>query len=202
MDLLSYELFESMKENCKGKYLNFDLDNVNCSKDGQRYQECIANINHVHILEKYCYHLEPKPKPPIDYNRRSLSAIAEVLPPSEDGVSLIPGCRGQNQDALCGYWANDDTVQEALHVRKETIKKWIRCNYDVPYKHDIYDISSSAEYHRNISTKLGYRSLIYSGDHDFEVPHISTEAWIRSLNLSITDDWRPWLLDDQIAGFV
>ncbi|KAI3896596.1 hypothetical protein MKX03_023171 [Papaver bracteatum] len=201
MGLLSYELFESMKENCKGKYLNFDLDNVNCSKDGQKYQECISNISTVHILEKHCDHLKPKPKPPTDNYRRSLSELAEVLPPSKVDVPLIPGCPGQNQDVLCGYWANDDRVQEALHVRKETVKKWVRCNSDAPYKYDIYGISSSVEYHRNISTKLGYRSLIYSGDHDLVVPHISTEAWIRSLNLSITDDWRPWLLDDQIAGY-
>ncbi|RZC94310.1 hypothetical protein C5167_029875 [Papaver somniferum] len=146
MGLLSYELFESMKENCKGKYVNFDLDNVNCLKDRLKFQE---------------YH---------------------------------------NQNLVSGYWANNDRVLEALHVKKkqETVKKWIRCNYDIPYA---YDISSSVEYHRNISTKLGYRALIYSGDHDYIVPHISTKAWIRSLNLSIVDDWRPWLLDDQFAGY-
>ncbi|KAI3896598.1 hypothetical protein MKX03_023173 [Papaver bracteatum] len=142
MGLLSYELFENFlradsavnEENCKGKYINFDLDNPNCLKD--------------HLLS--------------------------------------------------GYWANDERVQEDLHVKKETIKKWIRCNLDVPYKKDVL---SSVEYHKNISTKLGYRALIYSGDHDFMVPHISTEAWIRSLNLSIIDDWLPWLMDDQSAGY-
>ncbi|MCL7030812.1 hypothetical protein MKW94_027424 [Papaver nudicaule] len=195
MGLLSYELYESMKENCKGKYINFDLDNVNCLKDRQKYQECISNICVAHITEdKYCGYAESKP--PV-INRRSLSAVTEVLSSSESALP-IPGCRDYNHDLLSGIWANDVRVQEALHVKKETVKKWIRCNFNVPYK---YDIPSSVEYHQNLSTKLGYRALIYSGDHDFMVPHVSTEAWIRSLNLSIIQDWRPWLLDDQFAGY-
>jgi serine carboxypeptidase-like clade 1 len=55
-------------------------------------------------------------------------------------------------------------------------------------------------YHVNNSIS-GYRSLIYSGDHDFEVPYLGTQAWIRSLNYSIIDDWRPWMVKNQIAGY-
>ncbi|MCL7044676.1 hypothetical protein MKW94_022646 [Papaver nudicaule] len=187
----------SMKENCKGKYINFDLDNVNCLKDRQKFHECTSNINQEHITEgKYCNYLKQKPKQPID-NRRSLSADAGVIS-SLERILPDPGCRYHNQNLVSGYWANDDRVQEALHVKKGTVKNWVRCNYDVPYE---YDILSSVEYHRNISTNAGYRALIYIGDHDYIVPHVSTEAWIRSLNLSITDDWRPWLLDDQFAGY-
>ncbi|KAI3979820.1 hypothetical protein MKX01_013915, partial [Papaver californicum] len=100
MSLLSYELFElqSMKENRKGKYLNFNLDNVNCSKDYQNFQEYISNINSAYISEgKYCGHIRPKPKNPID-NRRSLSDRIKNL--------------------LIGYWTNYDRVQEALHIKK------------------------------------------------------------------------------------
>jgi hypothetical protein len=39
-----------------------------------------------------------------------------------------------------------------------------------------------------------------SGDHDLEVPFLGTQAWIRSLNFSIIDDWRAWHLDGQAAG--
>uniref|UniRef100_A0A453HA76 Uncharacterized protein n=1 Tax=Aegilops tauschii subsp. strangulata TaxID=200361 RepID=A0A453HA76_AEGTS len=39
-----------------------------------------------------------------------------------------------------------------------------------------------------------------SGDHDLQVPQLSTQAWIRSLNFSIGDDWRAWHLDGQAAG--
>ncbi|PHT84631.1 hypothetical protein T459_13074 [Capsicum annuum] len=39
-----------------------------------------------------------------------------------------------------------------------------------------------------------------SGDHDLMVPFQSTQVWIKSLNYSIDDDWRPWNLHNQIAG--
>ncbi|CAA7027114.1 unnamed protein product [Microthlaspi erraticum] len=41
-----------------------------------------------------------------------------------------------------------------------------------------------------------------SGDHDMMIPYTSTEAWIKSLNYSIVDDWRPWMITrNQVAGF-
>ena len=33
------------------------------------------------------------------------------------------------------------------------------------------------------------------------VPHLGTQAWIRSFNFSIVDDWRAWHVDGQSAGF-
>jgi hypothetical protein len=41
-----------------------------------------------------------------------------------------------------------------------------------------------------------------SGDHDLLVPHLGTQAWVRSLNFSIVDDWRAWHLGGQSAGWV
>ena len=39
-----------------------------------------------------------------------------------------------------------------------------------------------------------------SGDHDLKVPFLSTQAWIRSFNFFIVDDWRAWHVDGQAAG--
>lgn len=41
-----------------------------------------------------------------------------------------------------------------------------------------------------------------SGDLDMVVPHIATEKWIESLNLTVVEDWKPWFVDDQVAGLV
>ncbi|GAY48011.1 hypothetical protein CUMW_108700 [Citrus unshiu] len=43
--------------------------------------------------------------------------------------------------------------------------------------------------------------LCNSGDHDMIIPFLGTEAWIKSLNYSIVDDWRPWILHSQVAGY-
>ncbi|XP_058752725.1 serine carboxypeptidase-like 7 isoform X3 [Vicia villosa] len=98
---------------------------------------------------------------------------------------------------LSAYWANDDNVRKALHIRKGSIGKWQRCSFDIPYEEDI---PSSFDYHVNLSRK-GYRSLIYSGDHDMKVPLLDTKAWIKSLNYSIVDDWRSWYTNEQVSGY-
>jgi serine carboxypeptidase-like clade 1 len=79
-----------------------------------------------------------------------------------------------------------------------TVPSWQRCNYDILYT---YDIKSSVRYHLDLTTR-GYRSLIYSGDHDMIIPFIGTQAWIRSLNFSVVDEWRPWFVDGQVAGYI
>lgn len=40
----------------------------------------------------------------------------------------------------------------------------------------------------------------YSGDHDMLIPYVGTITWIRYLNLTTVDGWRPWYVDGQVAG--
>ncbi|XP_019166710.1 PREDICTED: serine carboxypeptidase-like 11 isoform X2 [Ipomoea nil] len=103
-------------------------------------------------------------------------------------------CKGQE---LISLWANDDSVQEALHIRKGSIEKWVQCRDDLPFNRTVLD---SRPYYAILSMK-GYRSLIYSGDHDLFVCSLSTEAWTKSLGYSIIDDWRPWFMNNQIVGY-
>ncbi|XP_010472299.1 PREDICTED: serine carboxypeptidase-like 10 isoform X2 [Camelina sativa] len=121
---------------------------------------------------------------------------------------LLPDCDKKGKGVTspdCYYyvyfliecWANDERVREALHVTKGTKGQWDRCNWTIPYDNDII---SSVPYHANNSIR-GYRSLIYSGDHDITMPFQATQAWIKSLNYSIVHDWRPWMIKDQIAGY-
>lgn len=43
--------------------------------------------------------------------------------------------------------------------------------------------------------------LHYSGDVDGSVPTLGTINWIQALNLTVTDEWRPFYYDDQVAGY-
>ncbi|CAL5379139.1 unnamed protein product [Camellia sinensis] len=98
---------------------------------------------------------------------------------------------------LSDIWANDERVQKALHIRKGSIEKWVRCNNTLSYNEDLL---TSIEYHRNLS-HTDLRALIYSGDHDMAIPYVGTHKWIDSLALPIDEDWRPWFVDGQVGGY-
>ncbi|KAI3697618.1 hypothetical protein L6452_30713 [Arctium lappa] len=137
--------------------------------------------------------------------------MAHILDPNCSAFSFsikLPSQRFKEQQSLSGfycrdeldrvteYWANDDNVREALHIRKGSKGDWVICNAD-NFTRTLDDVRA---YHLNLSKK-GYRSLIFSGDHDMIVPHQSTQLWIKELNYSVTDPWRSWKFRGQIAGY-
>ncbi|RID41945.1 hypothetical protein BRARA_J01868 [Brassica rapa] len=154
-----------------------------------------------------------------DYNHRVPFAHGMALISDELYESLKKTCNGNYEkvdpgnieclqfveeyheaysELQASMWANDESVQKALHVAKGRIGKWIRCSSeDKPYNKDI---KSSVPYHLNNSIK-GYPSLIFSGDHDMTIPFTATQTWIRSLNYSIIDKWRPWMIHNQVTGY-
>ncbi|KAG4945745.1 Serine carboxypeptidase-like 19 [Glycine max] len=192
MGLISDELYRSLQKNCKGEYINVDTKNVLCSRNIETFNEVTSGLSMVNILDPSCDWLDTE----TSWRRSLLKKY-----PRKNFLNThlkLPSlnCRSYAY-FLCGYWANDDSVRSALHIRKGTIGKWRRCTFNIPNKEDI---SSSYEYHVNLSRK-GYRSLIYSGDHDMKIPFLETQAWISSLNYSIVDDWRQWHTDGQVAGY-
>ncbi|GFP98168.1 serine carboxypeptidase-like 18 [Phtheirospermum japonicum] len=95
-------------------------------------------------------------------------------------------------------WANNPRVREALRIREGSKGEWVRCNRSLTaYKKDV---ESVVDLHRLLSKK-GYKGLVYSGDHDMVVPYFNSLNWIRSFNLTLDDNWRPWKVNGQIAGY-
>ncbi|XP_027101026.2 serine carboxypeptidase-like 18 [Coffea arabica] len=196
MALISDELYESLKATCKGEYVNIDPSNAPCLKNIQAYNKLIDNIEPMHVLEPTCPDVSPKPNNLFSGRRSTVETFYKKFE-ELDVLEFNPvECRVTGEEVLY-YWANDRSVQEALHVRKGTIKEWIRCNYSILYT---INAGSAVPYHANLSTK-GYRSLIYSGDHDMISPYLGTEEWIRSLNYPTIDDWRQWIHQGQVAGY-
>ncbi|XP_059459934.1 serine carboxypeptidase-like 7 [Corylus avellana] len=194
LGFISDELYESLKTTCGGEYVIISPRNAECLNYVQAFYECLSGINFVHVLESSCAFASPKPQVTFD-RRRSLYQNLQVF--LDPDPSLPPfGCLTYGY-LLSRYWANDDGVRKALHTRKGSIGEWERCKFGLRYTHDV---QSTFEYHVKLSTE-GYRSLIYSGDHDLEVPSLGTQAWIRYLNHSIVDDWRSWIVQGQVAGY-
>ncbi|WJX49227.1 sinapoylglucose--choline O-sinapoyltransferase [Trifolium repens] len=187
MGLISDELYASLQKNCKGEYIDVDSRNELCLRDLQFFDECLSGINKFHILDRYCE----------DNSHLWRRSLTQELKKSYSSHLTVPELSCQIYGFyLATKWANDERVRKALHIREGTIRKWERC-YTTDFEHEIF---SSVEFHANLSKK-GYRSLIYSGDHDAVVPFMSTQAWIRALNYSIVDDWRPWFVNGQVGGY-
>ncbi|XP_038897262.1 serine carboxypeptidase-like 13 [Benincasa hispida] len=195
MTLISDELFESLTSSCKGEYIHIDPSNVDCLRHYNTYQKCVSNIQKASILLPKCSFHSPKKQKDASI-RRSLYNTPKVV--LLDPEPALPSLDCPTYKFLLSYyWANHDQVRKALHIRKGSIGEWTRCRDGKDYN---FDIESAFPYHVNLSSK-GYKSLIYSGDHDMIVSHLDTQTWIKSLNYSIVEDWRPWFIADQVAGY-
>ncbi|KAI3789087.1 hypothetical protein L2E82_01874 [Cichorium intybus] len=169
--LLSDAIYKSTKENCHGDYLNINPNNVLCINDLQVVQKCIGRLYPSQFLEPICDDSDPLKS---DLLWRVLKSLDNA---AMDIWSLpqvgIRWCRDDNY--IYSYvWANRRDVRDALHIHKIT---------------------------RNLMESSGCRALVYSGDHDMLVPYSGTLNWIKSLKFLVVNDWRPWFVDKQVAGY-
>ncbi|KAK9077226.1 hypothetical protein SSX86_005563 [Deinandra increscens subsp. villosa] len=207
--LISYELFESTKNNCKGEYANANQNNLRCMADITEVNKRVEDINIEQILDPDC---DSKTNVVRDRNPKRIPSRRYLR---RDSIRMLP-TRQSLKDVFCrgdlykyaSMWANDKNVQKALGIREGTVREWSLCNPDMTYSYGkpsmpAYDfnVQSSVGYHANL-TKRNCRALIFSGDHDMMVPHVGTRNWILSLNLTITDsNWDAWYVNYQEAGY-
>uniref|UniRef100_A0A7C9DG00 Uncharacterized protein n=1 Tax=Opuntia streptacantha TaxID=393608 RepID=A0A7C9DG00_OPUST len=193
VSLLSDELYENAKVNCNGDFVNVNANNTGCILALQNIANAVDSIHEENILEPTCNLESPRPsKKGLTKNYRKEESVAM------DTNFPKRWCRSQNH-ILSDIWANSKRVQEALHIREETVEEWVRCNRSLPgYKKNVI---SSLLYHQNFTNKL-IRVLIYSGDQDISIPYIGTLEWIKKLKVPINDNWRPWFTNGQVAGYV
>ncbi|KAJ1420420.1 Serine carboxypeptidase, serine active site [Sesbania bispinosa] len=226
MGLISDDLFEEFTEKCKGKY---DPSTPECSKLLSKVMKVLEGLNDYDILEP-CYHDDgvenQKPHSVLPFSFRQLheSFDPKKLHESDwplpmrkimyghawplkkalvkDGrvstwpqLSKLVPCE---DDEVATSWLNNHEVRRAIYTVEESVViRWQLCTLKIYY---VSDIGSAIEYHKNLTSK-GYRALIYSGDHDMIIPFPGTKAWMRSIGYKIVDEWRPWFVNDQVAGF-
>nr|XP_017224283.1 PREDICTED: serine carboxypeptidase-like 12 isoform X3 [Daucus carota subsp. sativus] len=137
----------------------------------------------------------------IDSNSKIPYAYEVALLSRQLYESAREHCSGDYMNPMNALCARDlDRVEEG------TVKEWEQCDGDhyLFGKNDTdtysYNVASSIAYHRNLTNK-NCRALIYSGDHDLVFPHIGTEKWIHSLNLTVESEWAPWFVEQQVAGY-
>ncbi|VFQ94629.1 unnamed protein product [Cuscuta campestris] len=215
MALISDDLYQELKRDCKGEYVDTDLTNLLCQQHLQTYTQSIEGIYLSNILEPICVTSDDDDSfSSIEASASSSRPFLPTLPSGQHtrylfdkyykqkrrlkNPDLLPRLKCRDDwFKLSEYWANNDRSQEALHVRKGTKEKWEHCTSNLPFTQVVRNVTP---YHVRLS-RMGYRSLVYSGDHDMVIPYLSTHAWIKSLNYSVVEDWRPWMVEGQVAGY-
>ncbi|CAN6685485.1 unnamed protein product [Malus baccata var. baccata] len=114
--LISDELYQSLETNCNGEYINVDPNNALCVDDLEIYNECTEDIRAAQILEPSCTVTSPKSMGSI-WNPDHLSdRDSKNTLLTSSGLPRL-WCREYNY-IFSEIWANDKTVQDALHVRE------------------------------------------------------------------------------------
>jgi len=87
-------------------------------------------------------------------------------------------------------------VRALLHI-PDNVQAWDLCTNSIEYNEQ--QRGSQWVYEK---LKGQYRILKYSGDTDGAVPTYGTLQWINELNWNITEKYRPYFLDGQVAGYI
>jgi serine carboxypeptidase-like clade 2 len=96
-------------------------------------------------------------------------------------------------------YLNIPAVQTAIHAKP---MKWNECSNTINYsRNDL--LTSMFPVYQWLFTNSKIRILVYSGDVDGIVPVTGTRKWLAAMNLTIAQEWRPWLDSaKQTGGYV
>lgn len=96
-------------------------------------------------------------------------------------------------------------VQKAIGVKTHKKMDWMPCNITLGYDTEDVETSVVPAYQQLVDMgKEGNHSLkmlIFSGDDDSVCATDGTQAWLWELGVPAKELWRPWKVNDQIAGF-
>ena len=92
------------------------------------------------------------------------------------------------------------SLQDALHVgnTRSFWQRWSTCTNKLDYH------STAVNLPRDVYPTLikNYRVLIFNGDVDACVPVTDNEAWTSNMGFEVSEPWRAWEVDEQVAGYV
>ncbi|XP_056177314.1 serine carboxypeptidase-like 20 [Syzygium oleosum] len=221
MGLISDDLFEEVNRECKGNYYN--SFSSTCHSKLSKVDQAIIGLNIYDILEP-CYYGPStwtvkagkdrlptsfrqlgETERPLPVRKRMFGHAWPLRAPVRDGrVPTWPELLNSKSvpcfnDEVATAWLNDKEVRKAIHAEAQSVTgDWELCTGRVLYYHDA---GSMIKYHKNLTAR-GYRALIYSGDHDMCVPYTGSQAWTRSMGYKIVDEWRSWIFNEQVAGYL
>jgi cathepsin A (carboxypeptidase C) len=103
----------------------------------------------------------------------------------------------QANGTKAGYilWLRRSDVREALHV-SDNASMWHNCNDALIYNQTYTDMTPQFNY-----LLQQVRAVLYNGDLDTVCNFIGDQWFAEQLNREVTEDYRAWYVNDQVAGF-
>jgi len=193
---ISNGLYSSIVDNCGPNYWNASSNLCN-----NLFNNASNDIGNLNIYDVYldCY-MGPNPA-----SHKKLSAQRKDSQLNDLWHRITSRVRESiGEDVPCidsdraTAWLNLPEVRTALHAIPVGQQNWTICSDLINYT-SIY--TTVIPIHEQLIAN-GYKILIYSGDSDMCVPNTGSEAWTTSLNLPLLEEWRPWFVNNQVAGYV
>jgi serine carboxypeptidase-like clade 2 len=97
-------------------------------------------------------------------------------------------------------YMNRPEVQAAIHANESLGYKWEDCSMIVNYSRSDL-LTSMIPVYQYLMAQPNLRMLVFSGDVDAIVPVTGTRKWLASLDMPITEAWRPWTVNGQVGGY-
>ncbi|XP_058189546.1 serine carboxypeptidase-like 16 [Rhododendron vialii] len=182
--LLSDKLYESIKHNCHGEYVNIDPNNGSCIKDLTQVTECLANLDTAQILEPNCAYASK--------NSSKLKWDKRFIEEEPTDFLLLPELPKFWCRVILSLWS-DKLFTSEREQRKNG--RGATSPWPIQKSSSIASITTENLSHTTL------RALIYTGDHDMLVPYLGTHKWIESLGLTVDEEWRTWFVDGQNGGY-
>ncbi len=101
-------------------------------------------------------------------------------------------------DAGMAHFMNDEVVRKAMNIPTEA-PAWNSCNDEIYMNYK--NAANGSWWIYPELKQAGLKILFFSGDTDGAVATLGTLNWIRDLNWATVQDWSPWKVDGEVAGY-
>lgn len=104
-------------------------------------------------------------------------------------------------------YLNRPDVRKAIHISPKAKGEWRVCGERVGGGYTFVYNSTEEDETKNIYPAIiasSTRVIVFNGDVDLCVPYNGNAEWTSRVGelLGVEEEWRPWLVDQQVAGYV
>jgi serine carboxypeptidase-like clade 1 len=105
-------------------------------------------------------------------------------------------------DSQVTAYMNRVDVQAAFHVTAAAavLGPWSECASGSTLSYTRIPQDETQTVYPGLIAKIAV--LVFNGDQDECIPYLQDQAWTRAMGYPVKEEWRPWLLDEQVAGYV